>query len=130
METPFSHYKSMGNFLDIKAANSIVSGPIWPKFELVPHFMPVLITCKYKKDRIKNNRKRWRHHFPHCKSIGAFCCHGNQGFDPICPKTLCSLSPIPMMLHIKFDQDWPNGFRDIQVQKSEIFVTQGQVTPK
>ena len=35
-----------------------------------------------------------------------------------------------MMLHIKFDQDWPTGFRDIQVQKCEIFVTQGQVTPK
>ena len=35
-----------------------------------------------------------------------------------------------MMLHIKFDQDWPTGFRDIQAQKCEIFVTQGQVTPK
>ena len=48
----------------------------------------------------------------------------------ICPKTLCRLSPTPMMLHIKFDQDWPTGFRDIQVQKCEILVTQGQVTPK
>ena len=38
--------------------------------------------------------------------------------------------PHPMMLHIKFDQDWPTGFRDIQVQMYEIFVTQGQVTPK
>ena len=27
-----------------------------------------------------------------------------------------------MMLHIKFDQDWPTGFRDIQVRKCEIFV--------
>ena len=58
METPFSHYKSMGNFLDLKAAKSIASGPIWPKFELVPDFLPVLITCKYKKDRIKNNREK------------------------------------------------------------------------
>ena len=33
------------------------------------------------------------------------------------------------MLHIKLDQDWPTGFRDIKVQKCEIFVTQGQVTP-
>ena len=46
-------------------------------------------------------------------------------FDPICLKTLCS----PMILHIKFDQDWPTGFRDIQIQKGEIFVTEGQVTP-
>ena len=58
METPFSNYKSIGNFLDLKTSNSIVSGPIWPKFELVPDFMPVLITCKYKKDRIKNNREK------------------------------------------------------------------------
>ena len=35
-----------------------------------------------------------------------------------------------MLLHTKFDQDWPTGFRDIQIQKGEIFVTQGQVTPK
>ena len=47
--------------------------------------------------------------------MGAFCCHGNQSFDPIFPKTLYSLSPTPVMLHITFDQDWPTGFRDIQV---------------
>ena len=50
METPFSHYKSMG-----KSANSVVSGPIWPKFDLVRDFMHVLVTCKYKKDRFKSN---------------------------------------------------------------------------
>ena len=38
-------------------------------------------------------------------------------FDPICPKVLCSLSSTKVMLHIKFDQDWPAGFRDIQVWK-------------
>ena len=59
-----------------------------------------------------------------------FCCHGNQTFDPICPKTLCSLSPTPVMLHIKFDRDWATGFRDIQVQTCEIFITQEQVTQK
>ena len=36
----------------------------------------------------------------------------------------------PLMLHIKFDQDWPTGLRDIQVQKCKIFIIQGQVTPK
>ena len=34
------------------------------------------------------------------------------------------------MLHIKFDQDKLTGFRGIQVQMCEIFITQGQVTPK
>ena len=56
--------------------------------------------------------------------------------SPMCqvqsaPKLYATFPPTPVMLHIKFDQDdWPNGFRDIQVQKCEIFVTQGQVTPK
>ena len=27
-----------------------------------------------------------------------------------------------MMLHMKPDQDWPNGLRDIQVRKCKIFV--------
>ena len=95
--------------------------------------MHVLVTCKYKKDRIKNNREKVEISFSPLYSQwggGAFCCHGNQSYDPICPKTLCSLFPTPMMLHIKFDQDWPTGFRDIQVQMCEIFVTQGQLTPK
>ena len=51
----------------------------------------------------KPTEKRWRHRFTHYKSMEAFCCHGNQSFDPICPKTLCSISPTPVMLHIKFD---------------------------
>ena len=74
------------------------------------------LPASIKRIRSKTTEKRWRHHFPLYKSI--------------CPKTLCSLSPTPMMLHIKFDHDWPTGFRDIQVQKCEIFVIQGQVTPK
>ena len=65
----------------------------------------------------KTTEKRWRHRFPHYKTMGAFCCHGNQTFDPICPKTLYSLSPTPVTLHINFEQDLPTGFRDIQVWK-------------
>ena len=46
METAFSHYKSMGNFLDDRG--ELVSGPILPKFKLIQDFMHVLVTCKYK----------------------------------------------------------------------------------
>ena len=41
-----------------RAANPVVSGPIWSKFELVRDFMHVLITCKYKKDRIKKQPRK------------------------------------------------------------------------
>ena len=86
----------------------------------------------------KITEKKWRPHFPHYKSMGAFCCHGNQTFDPICPKTLCSLSLNSMMLHIKFDQDWQTGFRDIFKFKSVKFChskasnskTSGLIQPK
>ena len=49
METPFSNYKSMGNFF---------SGAILPKFKLVWDFMHVLTTCKYKQDRIKTTQEK------------------------------------------------------------------------
>ena len=58
MDTAFSHYKSMGFFRRSRAANSLVSGPIWPKFEFVRDFMHVLVTYKYKKYRIKSNREK------------------------------------------------------------------------
>ena len=75
------------------------------------------LPASIRKIRSKTTEKRWRHRFSHYKSMGAFCCHGNHSFDLICPKTLCSLSPTPVMLHIKFDLGWPAGFRDIQVWK-------------
>ena len=62
--------------------------------------------------------------------MGAFCCHRHQSFDPICLKTLCSLSLPPVMLHTKFDQDWSTGLRENQVRKCKLFVIHGQVTPK
>ena len=55
----FSHYKSMGIFFRrSKAANSVVGGQIWPKFELIQDIMHVLITCKFEKDRINSNGEK------------------------------------------------------------------------
>ena len=90
-------------------------------------FKPTL--WAFSSGELKTTEKRWRHRFPHYKSMGAFCCHGNQSFDPICPKTLCSLSPTLMMLHIKFDQDWPTGLRDIQVS-SELWQNHRMTQPQ
>ena len=59
LETSFSHYMSMGNYSDAQGQlNSIVSGPIWPKFKLIRILMHVLVTCKYKKNQIKNNLEK------------------------------------------------------------------------
>ena len=106
----------MGNFLDAQgqlAPYSVVrSGGNSNSSEIL---CMSSLPASIKKIRSKTTEKRWRHRFSHYKSMGAFCGHGNQNFDLICPKTLCSLSPTPVMLHIKFDLGWPAGFRDIQV---------------
>ena len=123
----FPFYKSIGNFLDLKAANSLV-----PVVQSGRNSNSSEILCisslhaSIKRIGPKTTEKSWRHHFPSYKSMGAFCCHGYQSFDPICPKTLCSLSLTPMMLHLKFDQDWLTGFRDIQVQKCEFLSLKGK----
>ena len=57
LETTFPHYKYGKFFRCLRAPNSTVSGPIWPKFDLFRDFMPVLVTCKFEKDLIKNKRK-------------------------------------------------------------------------
>ena len=52
----FPHYKSMGVFLRrSRAANSVVGGPIWQKFEFIRNIMHVLVTSKFEKDRININ---------------------------------------------------------------------------
>ena len=53
------------------------------------------LNASIKRIESKTTEKRLSHHFPHYKSKGAFCCQGNESFDPIYPKTLCSLSPHP-----------------------------------
>ena len=110
METPFSHCKSMGNFLDAQGQltpySVVRSGRNSNASEIL---CMSSLPASIKRIGLKATEKRWRHHFPHYKSMGAFCCHGHQTNDPICLKTLCSLSPPPVMLHIKFDQDWPTG---------------------
>ena len=57
METPFSpYYKSMGVFLRrSRAANSVVGGPIWPKFKRIHNSIHALVFSKFRKDRININ---------------------------------------------------------------------------
>ena len=52
-----------------RAANSVVSGGIWPKFELVQAFTYVLVTCEYGKEPIKTAEKTRIHSFSNYNSI-------------------------------------------------------------
>ena len=131
METPFPHYKSMRNFLDAEGQLTLKSVDRSGRHSNSSEILCMSsLPASIRRIGSKATEKRWRHHFPNYKSIRAFCYHGHPSFDPICLKTLCSLSPPQVMLHIKFDQDWPSGLKDLQVRKCKIFFIQGQVTPK
>ena len=43
-------------FRRLRVAISVVRGQTWPNFKLIQALMYVIITCKYEKDPIKNNR--------------------------------------------------------------------------
>ena len=79
--------------------------------------MVVLLPARIKKIKSKIKELEWSQGFPHYNPMGAICCHGNQSSNLIWPKTLCSQSPTPMMLQMKFDYDQPAGLRDIHVWK-------------
>ena len=45
-------------FRSLRAVSSVVRGRIWLNFKLIQALMYVIITCKYEKDPIKNNREK------------------------------------------------------------------------
>ena len=112
----FSHYKSMGIFPDAQGQltpQSLVrSGQISHLFEMLCMF---LLPASMKKIRSKMKALACSQHFPNYNPTRAIRCHRHQSSDPIWPKTLCSLSPTPMMVQIKFRYDWSTGCGDIQV---------------
>ena len=100
----FFHYKSMEKMFGAQGQLRSEQSQLAPN-QTRPRFY-VLVTCKFEEDLIKKMKViLCPQHFPHYKSTGAFGCRGNQSFDPIGPKS--AAFPHPMMLHIKFDQDWP-----------------------
>ena len=116
----FSHYKPMGIFSDVQGQLTpqavVQSGRNSNLSELS---CMLSLPASMKRIGWKTAEKKWRHRFLHYNPMGAFCCHGNQSSDPIWPKTICSLSPNPMMLQIKFGCDRPTGCRHIHVWKCE-----------
>ena len=113
---PFSHYKSMGIFPDTQGQlthrSLVQSCRISNPFEIL---WLSSLSARIKKNQSKMKELERSQDFPHYNPMGAICCHGNQSSDPIRPKTLCSQSPTPMMLQMKFDYDRPAGLRDIHV---------------
>ena len=79
MESPFSHYKYMGNIFDAQGQltpySVVRSGRNWNSCEILGMSS---LPASLKRIGSKTTKKMWRHHFPHYKSMGAFCCHEHQ----------------------------------------------------
>ena len=112
----FSHYKSKGVFPN---AQGQLTHKSFVRYCQISNPSKILwlssLPSRIKKNQSKMKELECSQGFPHYNPMGAICCHGNQSSNPIWPKTQCSQSPIPMMLLMKFDYDWPAGLRDIHV---------------
>ena len=82
--------------------------------------MVVLVTGKYLDNTIKMKTLECLQDFPDYNPMGAVFLPWKLEFRSDFVKNLMQVSPLPMMLHIKFDCNWHTGFRDIHV--SEIFM--------
>ena len=67
--------------------------------------MVVLVTCKNEEDPIQKGGARVLKIFPIITLWELSDANGNQISDLFWPKTLCSLSTIPIMLQMKLDFD-------------------------
>ena len=72
----------------------------WPESKLVRDFMHVLFICKFEEDPIKTE--------------------GATVLMEFAPKPKSSLSTVPLIIHIKFDQDWPTDLGDSIVRLLKI----------
>ena len=82
-------------FRHSRAANSVVNGPIWPKFKFIRDFMHVLVTRKYKKDWIKNNREKVETSFSPLQVNGDFLLPWKPEFWSKLPQNLMQPFPHP-----------------------------------
>ena len=82
----------MGVFLRrSRAANSVVGGPIWPKFELIHNIMHVLVTSKFEKDRININ--------------GDYVAANSVVSGGICPKFILIKAFMYVLITCKYEKD-------------------------
>ena len=73
---------------------------IWPKYELVREFLPVLDIFEFEEVAIRTEDATARITFPHYKSMESLCCHGNHSSKQIYSKTIYSQCSTPALLQI------------------------------
>ena len=99
--TSFSPLYVYGNFFRrSRAANSVVGGQIWPKFELIQDIMSVLITCKFKRiGSIATEKKWWRWFFRRSRAANSIVSGG------IWPKFKLIQAFMHVLITCKYEKD-------------------------
>ena len=105
VETSFFHYTTIF-FHCSRARNTEVNNPIRLEIELIWDVRPVLDTCKFGKDPIKNDWEKVEIPFSSLYVNVSFWLPWQPHSLSNLPETKCSRSTTPWMLHIKFDQNW------------------------
>ena len=88
----------MWRFRHSRANNSKVTHLIWPEFELIWHFMPVLVTCKFEDDWIKSEEDNLRATFSPLQVYGKIF-HRSRGNNSKMN------SPIDVLVTCKYEGD-------------------------
>ena len=116
METAVSHNKSMGKFLDAQGQQlhsqwlDLAEIQTCPRFYACPRYLQV-----YKGSDRKQLRKEGDIIFPIISQWGLSVAMKTRVLIQSATKPYAAFPPTPVMLHIKFDQDWQTGFKDIKV---------------
>ena len=76
--------------------------------------MPVLVSCKFDETEFIVTEKRWRHHFPHSKSMGMLRANNSVVKSLTRPKFELIWDFVPVLIICKFDEDpikgdWENA---------------------
>ena len=74
--------------------------------------MPVLVIGKFDEDRIKTEGVTMETSFSPVCQWELSVAMATTVLMESAPKPKSSISPVPLMIHIKFDQDWPTDLGD------------------
>ena len=91
------------------ASNSKVTGPIWPEFELILVFVPILVTCKYDEDPIKNEGaivfSTLSPLYVNGKNLRRSRASNSKANSPIWPKIKIVRDFMPFLINCKLEED-------------------------
>ena len=84
-----------------KGSMLVVSGQIWLKLENSSKlYCMFLLPESITKIGLKTTKKRWKHHFPHYKSMGVYFRHSRADYSILCGPILSKFKLLLDIMHV------------------------------